>query len=98
MTNDCTYTQTSLESNKQANGGDGKGGDSCQHPVVSRNRAWTSVPSGAQQLSMAEVVHKVKRNEVTKPELELGFCHQSHVEWKLFSSRMNNSHKKVFVI
>lgn len=62
-----------------------------------------TVTSGDQLLSMAEVVHKVKRNEVTKPELELGFCHPEPRGMEIIFlsaqvSNMNNSPKKVFVI
>ena len=83
---DCTCTQTSLGRYKQANGKDGKRDKSCQHPVVPRNRTWMSVHYRVQLLSITEEISKVKRHDMTKPELELASATQSHVEWKLFSS------------
>lgn len=70
---DCTCTQTSLGGGyKQANRKDRKRDKSCQHPMIPRNRTWISVHYRAQLLSITEEISKVKRHDMTKPELERG--------------------------
>lgn len=93
---DCTCTQMSLERHKQANGKDRKRHKSCQHPMVPRNGTWMSAHYRVQLLPITEEVSKVKRHDMTQPELELGLLPPRATEsGNYFSLSPNVKHEQL---